>query len=245
MAKVVTDDKHYHDIGDAIRAKNGEATQYKPSEMAAAIGAISGGGADFSEVERKLSNGFTDYSYYCYDKSLMTEVPAEILQHTANSKTFKSAFYNCESLEVFTDNFDVQNAESMQETFQKCRKLKSLPILASQNVTNFNQTFSECNKLETIGGIDFSGLSSTPNGTFGACSLLKNIVVNGIIKVSLSFYNSNGLTHDSLMSIINALYDWKANGGTSTYKLTLGSTNLAKLTDAEKAIATEKGWTLA
>jgi hypothetical protein len=32
---------------------------------------------------------------------------------------------------------------------------------------------------------------------------------------------------------------------TDTQTLTLGATNLAKLTDAEKAIATSKGWTLA
>ena len=32
---------------------------------------------------------------------------------------------------------------------------------------------------------------------------------------------------------------------TTTQKLTLGATNLAKLTDGEKKIATDKGWTLA
>ena len=32
---------------------------------------------------------------------------------------------------------------------------------------------------------------------------------------------------------------------TTTKKLTLGTTNLAKLTDEEKKVATDKGWTLA
>jgi hypothetical protein len=45
------------------------------------------------------------------------------------------------------------------------------------------------------------------------------------------------------MNVINILKDYSGSG--TTYTLTLGSTNLAKLTDAEKAIATEKGWTLA
>ena len=40
---VITDDKHYTDIAAAIRGKNGEETTYKPSEMAAAIEAITGG----------------------------------------------------------------------------------------------------------------------------------------------------------------------------------------------------------
>ena len=46
--------------------------------------------------------------------------------------------------------------------------------------------------------------------------------------------------HDSLMSIINNLATV-----TTTQTLTLGSTNLAKLSSEEKAIATNKGWTLA
>ena len=44
MAILTTDSKHYTDIAAAIRGKNGETTTYKPSEMAAAIEAITGGG---------------------------------------------------------------------------------------------------------------------------------------------------------------------------------------------------------
>lgn len=44
MATVTTNNQYYTDIANAIRGKNGTETQYKPSEMAAAITAISGGG---------------------------------------------------------------------------------------------------------------------------------------------------------------------------------------------------------
>lgn len=44
MATVTTNNQYYTDIANAIRGKNGTETQYKPSEMAAAIQAISGGG---------------------------------------------------------------------------------------------------------------------------------------------------------------------------------------------------------
>ena len=40
MAKVITDSKHYENIADAIRAKNGEVTEYYPSQMADAINEI-------------------------------------------------------------------------------------------------------------------------------------------------------------------------------------------------------------
>ena len=58
------------------------------------------------------------------------------------------------------------------------------------------------------------------------------------------------LNHESLMDVINKLYDLNltydvANGGTLyTQQLMLGSTNLAKLTPEEIAIATNKGWTV-
>lgn len=44
MSTIVTDNKHYSDIANAIRAKNETNTTYKPSEMALAIRAIEGGG---------------------------------------------------------------------------------------------------------------------------------------------------------------------------------------------------------
>ena len=40
MATVFTDDIHYKNIADAIRAKNGTTTKYMPSDMSAAIEAI-------------------------------------------------------------------------------------------------------------------------------------------------------------------------------------------------------------
>ena len=65
MAIVTTDNQHYTDIAAAIRSKNGTETQYKPSEMAAAIRAISGGG-DIGEGK-----------YYCrvidYDGTVLLE----------------------------------------------------------------------------------------------------------------------------------------------------------------------------
>lgn len=42
MAYVKTDAQHYSDIGAAIREKNGLTTKYKPSQMAAAVRALSG-----------------------------------------------------------------------------------------------------------------------------------------------------------------------------------------------------------
>jgi hypothetical protein len=73
---------------------------------------------------------------------------------------------------------------------------------------------------------------------------LENVTFEGTIgQNGLNFSWSINLSHDSLMSIINCLKDYSGTGTTKT--VTLGATNLAKLTTAEKAVATQKGWTLA
>lgn len=49
MSKVLVTESHLSDIADAIRAKNGTQTEYRPGDMAAAIAAIpSGGGGSIS-----------------------------------------------------------------------------------------------------------------------------------------------------------------------------------------------------
>lgn len=73
-----------------------------------------------------------------------------------------------------------------------------------------------------------------------ACFSLVNITGNPNFKVSVDFKSCKKLTRDSLMVVINGLQTV-----TTTQKLTLGTENLAKLTEADKKIATDKGWTLA
>ena len=50
-------------------------------------------------------------------------------------------------------------------------------------------------------------------------------------------------TVESLMNVINNLYDLTANG-LSGKTVKFGTTNLNKLTDEQKAVAVNKGWTL-
>ena len=74
---------------------------------------------------------------------------------------------------------------------------------------------------------------------FDYCSSLEQIhMIN--INANLRINSSTKFTREALLEIIGNL---KAQtSGTKT--LTMGATNLAKLTDEDKAIATNKGWTL-
>ena len=101
--------------------------------------------------------------------------------------------------------------------------LKTVRKITCYNTANVQSLFVGCTALENV--------------TFEAEDAEKGIGIGYGFDVS----KATAITNDSLMSIINAL-ETKTSG---THTMTFGATNLAKLTDAEKAIATQKGWTLA
>lgn len=101
--------------------------------------------------------------------------------------------------------------------------------------------FTKTNNLigpYAIKKLDLTNVTSF-NGNINVCEIYD--ISN--IKISNSYFKYSPLSHDTLIRILNALYDY--SDSPDTYTLTLGSTNLEKLTDYEKSIATEKGWTLA
>ena len=65
MANVIINDTNLTNIANAIRGKNGTTTTYKPSEMAAAITAISGGGGGSGvPAEALVFSGDCGYKFY-------------------------------------------------------------------------------------------------------------------------------------------------------------------------------------
>lgn len=121
--------------------------------------------------------------------------------------------------------------------------LKSLVIPEGLGVdaTNFNAAFYRCTSLETISlPTGFGQNATNVLNCFVSCSALTNIIGEVKFPISFTFADSILLTRDSLMNVLNSIptVDTKQT-------LTLGTTNLAKLTDEEKKVATDKGWTLA
>lgn len=118
-----------------------------------------------------------------------------------------------------------------------------IPTIDMSNATYSGGTalvFSSPN-IVSIDKVIFSESTDVQSNTFNAQNL-ESVMFDGVIgKSGLSVQNCTKLSHDSLMSLLNTLQT-KTSG---TWTCTLGTANLEKLTDAEKAIATEKGWTLA
>ena len=145
-----------------------------------------------------------------------------------------------ERLETCGVVLDLSECVSFSDGFNSCPKLKVLPKLDGSAMPGTTNMCYNCTELETIEELKCAEKTGF-NNTFYKCSKLTNMIVTGVIgQNGLDLHWSTKLTHDSLMSIINALQT-KTSG---TWTVTLGSENLAKLTDAEKAIATQKGWSL-
>lgn len=136
--------------------------------------------------------------------------------------------------------WDTSASASLNYMFANSSNIKYIPkIIASPNCNSMSNTFIECISLISIEELAVhEGVSFAY--TFSNCKNLTNIKVSGIIAQSISFVHSTKLSHESLMSIIHALSN-KAEGY-STGTLTIGATNIAKLTEDELAIIEAKGW---
>ena len=146
----------------------------------------------------------------------------------SNIKLATSTFTTLPSLIANADWSNVTDAAGM---FNLCSNLTTVPELDLSSATNLTQMFKYCIALTTLGG--FKNL--------GQAYLTSESSNYSEYKLDLS--SCTQLTHDSLMNVINKLYDIAAKG-CNTQQLVLGSTNLAKLSAEEIAIATNKGWSV-
>lgn len=144
-------------------------------------------------------------------------------------------------------NLDLSKAFDTTNLFANCRLITHIGEINLSGIsgTYLGETFFYCSKLHTIEKLVILDKKYTFTNIFYLCDSLENITIDGVIANSIDFRYSTKLTHDSLMSIINALKDYSADTSGTTYKLTIGSDNISKLTDEEQLIARNKGWNLA
>ena len=80
-----------------------------------------------------------------------------------------------------------------------------------------------------------------PQNAITGCPNLTKITLQSGFNVSANFANCTNLSHDSIVAMFAAL----KNQTTGSKELKLGSENLAKVSQEEKDIALNKGWSLA
>ena len=189
----------------------------------------------------------TDMGHMFDSCSLMTITQFD----TSKVTNMEYMFYDCVGLK-YIPLLDTSNATNMSYMFCNCGKLTTIPQLNTSKVTNMSYMFCNCEELISIPLLDCQNISKI--SSFFGYSNNKVIVTDlggfkDLGKKSVSGIGSNfldkadKLTHESLMNVINNLYDRSANG-LSTLSISFGTTNLNKLSDEEKSIAINKGWTL-
>lgn len=149
-----------------------------------------------------------------------------------------NSYKDCTKLESVIIPVGVKSIE--QSAFQNCINLKKCIIGHGVNSISIN-AFYKCNNLEVL------FLPNTITAMHTYCYLtssakLTEVVLEDGFNYSLILSASTRYSRETIVSWLNALAD---RTGQTAYKLTIGAKNLAKLTEEDILIATNKNWTLA
>ena len=181
---------------------------------------------------------------------------------TEQCTNFMNMFYNCGASKIKRlESLNTSNVTNMSQMFSSMNNLTELDISMwdTQKVTNMSQTFNSCRSLLTLSAVHADGVTSISYIFSGTTNLIN---FNGFINLGKAYsttasannYNyqldlskSTKLTEQSMINILNNLYDIKTKG-CKPQKVVLGSTNLAKLVSEEGqqalAQAQQFGWSI-
>ncbi len=253
-------DKLFADIANAIRSKKDITRKIKASNFPEEIMSMTNGRKVpilnayqlfYKNYRNNLIEKINDYFDFskCTDMNCMFYGNADVITipefDTSKCTNMTCMFQECINL-IEINSLDTSKVIYMDRTFYYCKALRSLRELDVSMVKNFggsSPTLRGCANLENFGGFLNAGKAFTEKK-------------NNYSPYTIDLSNNNSLTHESLMNVINKLCDLNITYGVYdkdgepgigtlyTQQLILGSTNIAKLTAEEIAIATAKGWTV-
>lgn len=190
----------------------------------------------------------TNMGYMFSGCNTLTSVP---LFDTSKVTNMNSMFRYCRNL-ITIPEFDFSNVTTLGYMFNACTSLKELPNLNIKKIKSFSSDWM-ATKVEKIGVIDcdsvenaqyilaYSNLTTlTDFGGFRNLGKASNLLNTG---TQYFLYNVPNLSYDSLLNILNLLYD-RASAGYSVLNIKLHPNHMALLSDDDKTIAINKGWSL-
>ena len=140
--------------------------------------------------------------------------------------------------------FDAPGAQASPIT--RSNNMTALPLYDFSRVIHCGYFLRGCRSLQSVPALDFKNLDNTSSDfaykSWAEYSGIEEIhIVDIHYNFNISF--STEFTREALVEIIGNLRDM--TGYASSRTLTMGATNLAKLTEDDIAVATDKNWTVA
>lgn len=208
----------------------------------------------FANMENIVSVDFADWDvskvttfFAMFDACVKIE-NIDVSKWNTSSATDMAWMFNRNNLKSLdVSNFDTSKVTNMYAMFSGSMSLTRLDVsnFDTSNVLDFGRVFSYwshvCEELN-ISGLNLTKCTSMES-TFKS-SNFKVIRCDGLRLPNIDMSNigldsPTELTVDSIVGLLNALP--QSDKG---YSFQIGSGNIAKLSDEQKAIATNKGWTL-
>ena len=210
---------------------------------------VTGGLTSYADAIRQIKSGISSLIEVPPNTKFMgSEWTAAPIIETAGWTAMHDMFSDCYNMTCIP-RYDTSSVSGMHNMFSECYSLKTIPLLDTSKVIDMEFMFYNCISLTSLPTIDASKVRAV-KGMFYGCDSLTDIkglsnlgMYDNLSGTDSLFSDYCNLTYESLLNIVNGLYD-RASAGYSVLTLRLGSINLAKLTDEEKAVATQKGWTL-
>lgn len=194
----------------------------------------------------QANGALTNYSQAFYGErwSERTFKPKYSISPTSAAEMFRNSMLNidlsslCSELNI---NIDFSKCTNTTYLFYGSRIIR-LPEIDLTSVNNIaTREFGEMRYLKTIDKLIIkSDGSQRFSNTFTNDNKLENLTIEGTIGQNGFNVQWCPLTHESLISIINALQD--KTDISDSWTVTLGADNIAKLTPDELKIAENKGW---
>ena len=160
------------------------------------------------------------------------------LLDTSRVANISSMFVACYSLQAIP-LLNTSSVTNISQMFQHCSSLQAIPLLNTSSVTSISNMFYNCSSLQTIPLLDTSRVTSM-NSMFQSCSYLEFLTMTNI-KASFNISASTKFSQETLEALIDNLVDLT---GKSARTFTMGTTNLAKVSQEKKDLATAKNWSL-
>ena len=214
----------------------------------------------------------TNFSSFCYGCYSLIKLPDGL--DTSNGTNFSDFCGYCNSLTKLPDGLDTSNGTSFNNFCYYCYVLKALPDgLNTSNGTNFNNFCYNCFSLIKLPDVLNTSLGTRFSYFCSGCASLQKLPEitmsanttaitskystpfsnsNWIMELPLTLPSNTNLWLDSLTRISIESFRYIADHApdvTATPRtLTVGSTNISRINEADPTIITDlnaKGWTVA